>query len=55
MSDRYVRAVGGSRALVGTMLREWREDRRRSQLQLAVDVGVSTRHLSYVETGKSKP
>jgi transcriptional regulator with XRE-family HTH domain len=37
------------------MLREWREDRRRSQLDLAIDVGVSTRHLSFVETGKSKP
>lgn len=37
------------------MLREWREDRRRSQLDLSLDVGVSTRHLSYVETGKAKP
>lgn len=37
------------------MLREWRVDRRRSQMALALDVGVSTRHLSYVETGKSKP
>ncbi len=37
------------------MLRDWREDRRRSQLDLALDVGVSTRHLSFVETGKSKP
>jgi transcriptional regulator with XRE-family HTH domain len=37
------------------MLREWREDRRRSQLDLAVHVGVSTRHLSFVETGRSKP
>jgi transcriptional regulator with XRE-family HTH domain len=40
---------------VGAMLREWREDRRRSQMDLAIDVGVSTRHLSFVETGKSKP
>jgi len=40
---------------VGAMLRDWREDRRRSQLDLATDVGVSTRHLSFVETGKSKP
>ena len=40
---------------VGGMLRDWREDRRRSQLDLALDVGVSTRHLSFVETGKSKP
>jgi transcriptional regulator with XRE-family HTH domain len=37
------------------MLRDWREDRRRSQMDLALDVGVSTRHLSFVETGKSKP
>lgn len=40
---------------VGAMLRDWREDRRRSQMGLALDVGVSTRHLSFVETGKSKP
>jgi transcriptional regulator with XRE-family HTH domain len=40
---------------VGPMLRDWREDRRRSQMDLALDVGVSTRHLSFVETGKSKP
>jgi transcriptional regulator with XRE-family HTH domain len=40
---------------VGGMLRDWREDRRRSQMDLALDVGVSTRHLSFVETGKSKP
>ena len=42
-------------ATVGAMLRDWREDRRRSQMNLALDVGVSTRHLSFVETGKSKP
>mgnify|MGYP001392134634 CR=1 FL=1 len=40
---------------VGAMLRDWREDRRRSQMELALDVGVSTRHLSFVETGKAKP
>jgi transcriptional regulator with XRE-family HTH domain len=37
------------------LLREWRERRRRSQLDLALDAGVSTRHLSFVETGRSKP
>lgn len=37
------------------MLRDWRADRRRSQMDLAIDVGVSTRHLSFVETGKAKP
>jgi transcriptional regulator with XRE-family HTH domain len=40
---------------VGELLREWRERRRLSQLQLSADAGVSTRHLSYVETGRSRP
>lgn len=39
----------------GPLLREWRDRRRRSQLDLALDVGVSTRHLSFVETGRAKP
>lgn len=36
-------------------MRDWRTRRRRSQLDLALDVGVSTRHLSFVETGRSRP
>lgn len=40
---------------VGELLREWRAARRLSQLDLALDVGVSTRHLSCVETGKAQP
>jgi transcriptional regulator with XRE-family HTH domain len=40
---------------VGTLLREWRAARHLSQLALALEVGTSTRHLSYVETGKSRP
>lgn len=36
-------------------MREWRTRRRRSQLDLSIEVGVSTRHLSFVETGRSKP
>lgn len=40
---------------VGTLLREWRTVRRMSQLSLALDAGVSTRHLSCVETGKAQP
>ena len=47
--------MSSATATVGAMLRDWREDRRRSQLDLALDVGVSTRHLSFVETGKAKP
>jgi transcriptional regulator with XRE-family HTH domain len=42
-------------AMVGTLVREWRTRRRRSQLDLALDVGVSARHLSFVETGRSRP
>nr|WP_279591190.1 helix-turn-helix transcriptional regulator [Modestobacter marinus] len=37
------------------MLREWREQRRLSQLDLAAVTGTSTRHLSCVETGRSRP
>ena len=40
---------------VGELLREWRTKRRMSQLDLALEVGVSTRHLSFVETGRSVP
>jgi transcriptional regulator with XRE-family HTH domain len=40
---------------VGVLLREWRGSRRLSQLQLAGQAGVSTRHLSFVETGRSRP
>lgn len=43
------------RGRVGELLRDWRTRRRRSQLDLANDVGVSTRHLSFVETGRSRP
>jgi len=39
----------------GALLREWRERRRVSQLELALEAGVSARHLSFVETGRSKP
>jgi transcriptional regulator with XRE-family HTH domain len=40
---------------VGELLREWRERRRLSQLNLAIEADVSTRHLSFVETGRSRP
>jgi DNA-binding XRE family transcriptional regulator len=40
---------------VGPLVREWRMRRRRSQMDLALEVGVSARHLSFVETGRSKP
>jgi transcriptional regulator with XRE-family HTH domain len=40
---------------VGQLLREWRERRRISQLDLAIQADVSARHLSFVETGRSRP
>jgi transcriptional regulator with XRE-family HTH domain len=40
---------------IGPLLREWRRRRRRSQLELALDAGVSARHLSFLETGRSNP
>jgi transcriptional regulator with XRE-family HTH domain len=40
---------------VGDLLREWRQRRRRSQLDLALEAEVSARHLSFVETGRSRP
>ena len=40
---------------IGPVLREWRERRRLTQLELALDAGISTRHLSFVETGRSRP
>lgn len=40
---------------VGALLREWRMVRRLSQLDLALDAGISARHLSCVETGKAHP
>jgi transcriptional regulator with XRE-family HTH domain len=48
-------ATVSSQASIGPLLREWRERRRLSQLELALDAGVSTRHLSFVETGRSRP
>lgn len=44
-----------SQASIGPLLREWRERRRLSQMELALDAGISTRHLSFVETGRSRP
>lgn len=40
---------------VGELLREWRGRRRLSQMDLALDAEISTRHLSFLETGRAKP
>src|ERR1700709_1835838 len=40
---------------IGDHLREWRQRRHLSQLELAGDAEISARHLSFVETGRSAP
>jgi transcriptional regulator with XRE-family HTH domain len=40
---------------VGRLLRQWRTRRRLSQLDLAIQADISSRHLSFVETGRSRP
>ena len=39
----------------GDLIRQWRQRRRLSQLDLAIAANVSSRHLSFVETGRSHP
>jgi transcriptional regulator with XRE-family HTH domain len=51
-------AAPGAEAIqrpVGELLRQWRENRRLSQLELALQTEISTRHLSFVETGRAAP
>jgi transcriptional regulator with XRE-family HTH domain len=40
---------------VGSLLRDWRQRRRMSQLDLALEAEISARHLSFIETGRSQP
>jgi transcriptional regulator with XRE-family HTH domain len=45
----------GEMLAVGNHLREWRQRRRLSQLDLALEAEISARHLSFLETGRSTP
>ncbi|HEY1597423.1 MAG TPA: helix-turn-helix transcriptional regulator [Thermoleophilaceae bacterium] len=47
--------VASDATRIGPLLRDWRERRRMSQLDLALGAGVSARHVSFVETGRSRP
>src|SRR3984885_15553551 len=40
---------------IGPMIRHWRERRRMSQLYLASEAEISSRHLSFIETGRATP
>lgn len=39
----------------GSLMKQWRQRRRLSQLELAIEADVSSRHLSFIETGRSAP
>lgn len=45
----------GPEETVGMLVKRWRERRRRSQLDVSLAAELSARHLSYIETGRSKP
>jgi transcriptional regulator with XRE-family HTH domain len=42
-------------ATVGDLLREWRQRRRLTQMELSFDAEVSSKHLSFVESGRARP
>jgi transcriptional regulator with XRE-family HTH domain len=44
-----------AQAPVGEILRSWRRRRSLSQLELALDAAVSSRHVSFLETGRARP
>ena len=44
-----------ARPAVGVLLRDWRQRRRMTQMDLALEADVSARHLSFIETGRSVP
>jgi transcriptional regulator with XRE-family HTH domain len=46
---------GASAPAFGGLLRQWRSTRHLSQLALATEAGISTRHLSFLETGRAQP
>ena len=48
-------AITATPSPVGALLRDWRRRRRLSQMDLALEAGVSTRHLSFIETGRARP
>ncbi|MBO1331060.1 helix-turn-helix domain-containing protein [Streptomyces sp. VRA16 Mangrove soil] len=55
MTTRAISATRKNTSEVGRLLRDWRERRRVSQLELALRADSSARHISFVETGRSRP
>lgn len=54
MADMTATAAASAET-IGMLVKQWRERRRRSQLDLSLAAEVSARHLSYIETGRSNP
>jgi transcriptional regulator with XRE-family HTH domain len=54
-ATRYCCSMSTTTNSFGPLLREWRQRRRISQLDLALDGNISTRHLSFLETGRARP
>jgi transcriptional regulator with XRE-family HTH domain len=50
-----VQAPGPEASPFPQLLKGWRQKRRLSQLELALDAGVSQRHVSFLESGRAKP
>lgn len=55
MTTRTQSAASRGAGNFGRLLKQWRERRRLSQLALAVDAEISSRHLSFIETGRAQP
>lgn len=47
--------IAGTAMTIGDLLRHWRAMRGKSQLALSLDAGISQRHLSFIESGRSAP
>ncbi len=55
MTVKPATAVGAQHPPFGSLMKQWRQRRRISQLELAIEADVSSRHLSFIETGRSVP
>src|SRR5579863_2705301 len=53
--DVYTCRIMAEVMFVGGMVRDWRERRRLSQLDLSVEAEISQKHLSFIESGRSAP
>lgn len=55
VGDTWVVTAAVQTTSIGPLMREWRQRRRISQLDLAIEADVSARHVSFIETGRSVP